>query len=154
MNSSDQYQSYVPVYDVIPEQWEGARAMLAEALKLISNAVNIRQIGWLLDEEYLNGQAFIPGIVNPNQFRSVLMKVVDMGTIGPGASNVPHGITVDANFTLMNLYVSATNSAIPIATVYTGDLATVSIDAVNINVNTGAGVFDRAYAFVTYIQEL
>jgi hypothetical protein len=53
---SQEFESYVPVYDTVPEQWEDARAFLVEQLKKISNAVNVREIGWLLDEELLSGK--------------------------------------------------------------------------------------------------
>jgi len=147
------FESYVPVYNTVPEDWEKARPMLVEALKMISNAVNIRQIGWLLDEEYLNGQSFIPGVINTDQYRSVLMKVVNMTPLIPGLNSTSHGITVDANFTLMNLYVSVTNPGTPIAATITGDPAILNINSTHINVTT-AGAWAKAYAFVTYIQEL
>lgn len=81
---SQEFESYVPVYDTIPEKWEDARAFIVEQLKKISTAVNIREIGWLLDQELLSGKAFIPGSNNiisggsSQTFRSVLRKVVSL----------------------------------------------------------------------------
>jgi len=74
-NDSTNYESFLPVYDTVPEGWEDARPFLVEILKKISTAVNIRTIGWMLQEQLLSGQAFVPGTPsasdNPEQFRQV-----------------------------------------------------------------------------------
>src|SRR5882724_4464250 len=99
-SDNQQLESFVPVYDAVPDKWEEARPFFVEQLKRISNAVNIREIGWFLDEELLSGKAFIPGTTNLNDlstsqvFRQVLRKVVDFGPLpAAGTKSVPHGIT-------------------------------------------------------------
>lgn len=153
-DTSQILESYVPIYDAIPEKWESARPLFVEILKAMSNAINIREIGWLLDEEYLSGQAFIPGINNPQEFRSVLRKVVNVGPLVPGINIFPHGITFDANFTLISLVTAATNNgglvAIPIPD---GVTSNINMDATNINIVV-ADPWLRAYSIITYIQEL
>lgn len=156
--NSQQLESYVPVYDTVPEKWEDARPFLVENLKKISNAVNIREIGFYLDEELLSGKQFIPTAEmssnlssTSQQFRTVLRKVIDVSPLSPGANTFAHGIVVDSNFTLIDMWVSATDSATPIAQVITD--SNVTIDATNININS-PGAFDRAFAFVEYIQEV
>jgi hypothetical protein len=62
MNSnidSQVYESYVPVYDSVPEKWEDARQFLVEQLKKISNAVNNREIGYYINDQILSGKQFI-----------------------------------------------------------------------------------------------
>ncbi len=157
MNTSQDFESYVPVYDTVPDKWEDAREFLVEHLKKISNAVNIREIGWLLDEELLSGKAFIPGVTipgnNPSNFRSVLRKVIDCSPLIAGVNPpIAHGITFDNNFTLIDLWVSATNSA-TLQAITMSDPQNVTMDATDINI-TSPGAFDRAFAFVEYIQEL
>ncbi len=155
MNPSSQFfESYVPVYDTVPERWEDARQFLVEHLKKISNAVNIREIGWFLDEELLSGKQFIPPTPasgTSTQYRSILRKVIDFSPLAVGLNSQPHGITFDANFTLLQLYGAATDSvalvAIPI------NQPNINMDATNINI-TAAAAYDRAYAIVEYIQEL
>src|SRR5882757_3767738 len=147
--NSQQFESYVPVYDVVPEKWEEARPAIVEQLKKITNAVNSREIGWYIDEEVLTGKSFIPGVNNltggtSQQFRQVLRKEIDFGPLpNTGVKSVPHGITVDANFTLVFLGAYATD---PIAFVafpipYADhinilDAVSITIDAVNINIAT------------------
>lgn len=153
MNSSQEFESYVPVYDVVPEKWEEARDFLVEHLKKISNAVNIREIGWLLDEELLCGKQFIPGTSNDSQqFRSVLRKVVNCGALISGVNTIVHGITFNSNFTLIDLWVSATNS-VTLQAITMSDPQNVTMDATNINI-TSPGAYDRSYAILEYIQEL
>ena len=155
-NDSQQFEAYVPVYDTVPESWEEGRQFLVETLKKISNAINVRTIGWLLDEELLSGQAFIPGVVvpgnNPGQMRQVLRKVVDVSPLVAGL-NPPflHGITFDVNFTLIDLWVSGTDSVGFTARRITGN--DVVMNATQLII-TSPQAFDRAFAFIEYIQEL
>ena len=112
--------------------------------------------GWLLDEELLSGQAFIPGATipgnNPGQFRQVLRKVVDVSPLAAGANpGVPHGITFDTNLTLIDLWVAGTNSGTLTARRITGN--DIIMDAVNV-VITSPQAFDRAFCFIEYCQEL
>ena len=154
--SSQEFESFVPVYDTVPEKWEDARTFLVEQLKKISNAVNIRTIGWLLDQELLSGQAFIPGATvpgnNPGLFRQVLRKVVDVSPLVAGLNaGVNHGITFDANFTLIDLWVAGTDSVGFTARDISGN--DVIMNATQL-VITSPQAFDRAFAFIEYCQEL
>lgn len=154
--TSQNFESYVPVYDVVPENWQEARQFLVEHLKKISNAINIREIGWLLDEEYLSGQQFIPGVNttgSSQQFRSVLRRVVDCSPLVVGANAFPHNIVFDVNFTLMQLYGAATDSVGFTAVPLPNATDTLSMDATNININS-TGAYDRCFVVVSYIQEL
>jgi hypothetical protein len=164
------FESFVPVYDVVPEQWEQARPFLVEILKKISNAVNVREIGFYLDEELLSGKAFIPttNTLLPSgtsqQFRQVLRKVVDFGALpNAGTKSVPHGITVTNNFTLVSLTAGATDptglSALPLP--YANPAAlnlsiSLAMDATNINIVTGVNRsnYTRCYVIIEYLQEL
>jgi hypothetical protein len=127
-----------------------------EHLKKISNAINVREIGWLLDEELLSGKAFIPGVTppgnNPGLFRSVLRKVIDVSplVVGPNPG-INHDIVFDINFTLIDLWVCGTNSGTLTARRITGN--DVIMNATQLLI-TSPQAFDRAFAFVEYIQEL
>ncbi len=152
------FESYVPVFDAIPDRWEDARPFIVEHLKKVSNAINVREIGFFLDEELLSGKFFIPGanIVsyggNSQQFRTILRKVIEVGPIAIGANAVPHSVVVDANFTLIQLWASATNST-TFRSVTFSNPDTIWIDGTNINI-VSDGTYDRCNAFLEYIQEL
>lgn len=152
-------ESYLPVYDVIPDKWENAKPFVIEQLKKISNAVNIREIGWFLDEELLSGKAFIPGdsLVNPSQtsqqYRTILRKVITFPGLTAGVNTQPHGLTVDENFSLIQLWGSATDTATLTGTPIPNGADTITYDATDIIV-TVASSYTRAWAFIEYIQEL
>lgn len=156
---SQNLESYVPVYDVAPKNWEEGRAFLVEQLKKYGNALNVREIGFYLDQELLTGKAFIPGVNNggdggsSQQFRTILRKVIVFPGLTAGVNTQPHEVTVDANFSLIQLWGSATN-----ATALTGEpipngLDTISYDATNIIITVAAN-YTRAWSVMEYIQEL
>lgn len=160
MNPSDSQilESFVPVYDAIPEKWEESRPFIVEQFKKISNAVNIREIGWFLDEELLSGKAFLPGLNNltgstSQQFRQILRKVIVFPGLTVGLNSEPHGIFIDANFTLIQLWGSATNAIALTGEAIPNASDTISYDATNIYI-TVAAAYTRAIAVIEYIQEL
>jgi hypothetical protein len=163
---SQVFDSYVPVYDTVPEKWEEARPFFVEQLKKISNAVNIREIGWFLDEELLAGQQFIPSqnlTGTSEQFRSIFRKVIDFGALpAAGTKSLPHGIGVDSNFTLMNMYLSATDPtgltgfSLQYWAKNNGGDIILNYDATNVNVKVASSYsnFTRSYVVMEYITEL
>lgn len=160
---SQYFESYVPVYDVAPEKWEEARPFIVEQLKRISNAVNIREIGWFLDEELLSGKAFIPGINNVSggatnqQFRSVFRKVIDFGVLpNTGSKAVLHGINVTDNFTLVFMTAAATDPVALLSMPIPNTGITMNMDAANVNIitTTDLTAYTRCFVTIEYIQEL
>ncbi len=165
--SDDQnFESYLPVYDAIPDKWEDSRAFIVEQFKRVSNAVNSREIGFFLDEEVLSGKAFIPGSNlsgTSQQFRQVLRKVIDFGPLpNTAAKPVPHGITFDSNFTLVQMYAAATDPVnlialpIPYAPAGAVDGVTVYMDAINVVIVTASNrsAYTRCFVVIEYMQEL
>lgn len=156
-NDSQIFESYAPLYDSVPENWEDARGYITENLKILGNLINIREIGWYLDEELLSGKQFIPSNAQAlisgtaPQARTILRKVVNCSPLVAGANTFLHDIIFDINFTLIDLWVSATNSGTLVAQVITD--SNVTLDSMNININS-PGAFDRAYCVIEYIQEL
>lgn len=157
--SSQQFDSYVPVYDVVPDKWEDARPFFVEQLKKMSNAINIREIGWFLDEELLSGKTYFPAVqaspsVSPPQFRQILRKVIDFGPIVIGLNQKPHGITFGTSFTLIQMFASATQSATIAFPIPSGSVgSTLNMDTMNVNLSSSV-VADRALVVIEYIQEL
>jgi hypothetical protein len=156
---SQQLESYVPVYDVAPEKWEEGRAFIVEELKKLANAINVREIGFFLDQELLSGKSFIPGVNiasdggSSQQFRTILRKVIVFPGLTIGANTQPHGIMIDANFSLIQLWGAATN-----ATALTGEpipngADTISYTSTDIII-TVAAAYTRAWAVIEFIQEL
>lgn len=163
------FESYVPVYTAIPEEWEDARPILVEQMKLISNAVNIREIGWFLDVELLSGKQFIPSAAQEIKtrtnatYRSVLRKIIDFGTLpNAGAKSVAHGITFDNNFTLVQLYGAATAPSAPFRAIplpFVGvpiDSIELYMDDIDVWIITSSDRtnFTRCFVTIEYMQEI
>lgn len=164
ISTGESLQTFLPLYDVVPDKWEDARPFLVEALKRISYAVNVREIGSFVEEEVLTGIQFIPGVNAtpeevPNEFRDVLRIVIDCGAL-PNATTltIPHGINYDANFSLVNLYLSATDPigltsfSVQYWSIAGGDI-TVSLDATNVIITTGSdySAYTTSYAIIEYM---
>ena len=161
MTTSDnqRLESYLPVYDVAPESWEEGQPFMVEQLKKISQAVNIRDIGWFLDEEVLTGKSFVPGLNNTTdggssqQFRSILRKVIVFPGLTIGLNTQAHGVTVDANFTLIQMYGGATNASALTGEPLPNGADKITYDNTNIYV-TVAAAYDRCAIVMEYMQEL
>ncbi len=161
MNISDsqQLESYVPVYDVAPETWDLARPFVVEQLKRLANAINVREIGFFLDQELLSGKSFIPGINiamdggSSQQFRTILRKVIEFPGLTPGVNIQPHGILVDGNFSLIQMFGAATDATSMTGEPLPNGADTVSYDATNIIV-TVAQAYTRCWVTIEFIQEL
>ncbi len=159
--TSQIFEAYVPVYDVIPEKWEDARIILVEQLKKLANGVNSREISFFLDEELLAGKLFIPGVNDNQLFRSVLRKVIVTPGLIAGTNTFAHGVIVDINFTNIDLWASVSNSTTLIGTTIsgTGNRAAarpgldIDYDSTNIYILSN-GTYDRCNIFWEYIQEL
>lgn len=152
-NSDENQQSYLPVYDTIPDDWEEGRQFLVENLKKISEAVNIREIGWVLQEQLLTGKNFQPTSNNSQEFRSIFRKLIPFSSLSAGSNTVAHGITFDSNFTLLQIYGAATNTSTFTAAPIPGGTMTVTMDATNVIV-TSPGTFQRAWVIIEYILEV
>lgn len=170
LSESQIFESYVPVYDAVPDSWDEARPFIVEQLKRISNAVNIREIGWFLDEELLSGKAFFPADSNFDRsgtsqiYRQVFRKVIDFGALpAVGTKGVPHGISVTDNFTLTFMCAAATDPvglvSFPIPYAYPLALANavaLSMDATNVYITVGIdrSAFTRCLVTIEFLQEV
>ena len=166
MSSSANYETYVPVYNFIPEEWEEARIILIEYLRMISNGINNREVGFLVNDEILAGKFFYPStptaddVNNPPQFRPVFRSVIIAGPITAGTNTIAHGLTINDNFTAVDLWASASNSSTNVGTSINGTgnrLAgrpglDIDYDATNINILSN-GTYDRTNIYFEYIYE-
>jgi hypothetical protein len=166
--SSQQFESYVPVYDVVPEKWEDARQFLVEHLKKIVLSLNAKEIGFFLDEELLSGQQLFPGVnsmpeTSPEQFRSILRMTINFGALpNTTTKSVPHNVIFDSNFTLTNLYLAATDPTDLLAfslqywSKNAAEDIVLNMDSMNVNVTTKSDYskYTRSIVVLEYIQEL
>lgn len=156
MTSTQNQESYLPVYDTVPEKWEDARAFFVENLKKISNAVNVREIGWYLNDEVISGKQFIPlyrTTGESTEYRTIFRKVIDCSPLAIGANSFAHGINFNERFTLVQLFGAATDSVGFVAVPLPNDVDSLTMDATNVLINVSAA-YDRAFVTIEYILEI
>lgn len=149
MSSNTRQEAFLPDYDYIPEDWNQARQMLTEYLRKVSDTTNVRTIGWHLEEELQSGGQFIKG--SNGEFRAIYRKLIDCSPLVLGPQSFSHGINFTGSFTLVNLWVAATHTSLPLKAVVITD-ANVDMDSTMINI-TSPQAFEKAYAIVEYVLQ-
>jgi hypothetical protein len=165
ISTNEEFEAFVPSYDVIPEEWPQARQFLVEHLKRISNAVNAREIGWFLEEQTLAGKNLFESLAVgsvPNQFRQIFRVVVNFGQL-PNATtkSVVHNVTVNANFSLVDLWLAATDPVNLVGfglcyySIAAGDIK-LSYDVNNVIVTTASdySAYTTSYVVLEFTQEV
>lgn len=163
MVNTQDYESYIPVYDTVPETWDEARPFLVEQLKKIGNEDTTQQIGWYLRTETVTGkllfatQNMIDRGGESDQYRTIFRKVFDFQNPGAGVNTQAHGLSIDANFTLIHMYGAVSNantrSGRPIPSGQnTGDW--VAYTSANVQLNLQAPSWTRGIVVMEYTYEL
>lgn len=158
--SNREFNQQIPLYNSLPEQWEEAHKALVDKLQLMGNAINNRETVWVVEEETLTGKLFIEGA--SGEFRNIFRKAINIGTLPNNTTlSVAHGITIDANFTLLQVYGGGSDpvglNSIPLPFVSSAGAAIeVNIDANNINIVTTGNysAYTSSYVIVEYIREV
>lgn len=161
---SQVFNSFVPVYSVSPEKPEDLRNFATEQLRIHANGINFREIGWYLDQETITGKNFIPGTSSPNDqtYRTIFRKVVPFGPLPNNTMiSMPHGITFDANFTLIDFWATATDPVsfkgipIPYSSVVAGMNVELDINQTSVMITTTANYsnYTRCNVFIEYLLE-
>lgn len=138
---------------------------LREAFNIVETALNVKDTGYYVTQEFVNGQAFFP---NPSltslsqqtpTYRQVYRKVINFGTLPNNTTtSVAHNITMDSNYTVTRLYGAATDpgtSFIPLPYAHTTDANNIILnaDTTNINITTGIDYsgYTTTYVIIEYI---
>jgi hypothetical protein len=168
MTPSNDFDSYLPVYNAIPEEWEDSRQFLTERLREITDSVNAKDFAQYIDRDTLNGQLWLPG--TGTSLRDNLRKVVDIGPLPDfgvtSTKTVAHGITFSENTCITRFYGAASDSGatdltkgipLPYIQMPGGAHIGIEIDGTNIII-TGDGATDYsaytcAYVVVEWIDE-
>ena len=137
-------------------------------LNNIALSVNIRDAGYYVTDEFVNGQNyFINPSLNSNSsttpvFRQVYRKVINFGALPNAATkSVAHNILVNAAYTFTRIYGCASDpitlNYLPLP--YSSSIALASnielyVDATNVNIRTGANysAYTTTYIILEYIK--
>ena len=138
MSQNTDVATFLPVYSTVPDEWEDAKGMLAEALRLISETVNTKDSGYMIQQEILSASQFYKGA--GETLRPIFRKVINFGSL-PNATTkeIEHkietnGSTISDKFTLVNMYLSATKGTI------TGDPDPIAFSLQYYSLDAGADI--------------
>ena len=162
-SQSQELQTYLPVYDTMPDDWADAKATLVENLKKMTNVINTKERGTMFLEQIISGGQLFGTTASAQQPRTIYRTVVNFGGL-PNATTttVPHNINIDVNFTLVDLFISATNptALTSFSLKYWSQDATedilISLTSTNIVVKTltDYSAFTRSIVVIEYVLEL
>ncbi len=140
---------------------------LYQNINEIALVLNIKDSGYYVESEFVNGQIFFPDTslssttaANPVH-RQVFRKVINFGTLpNAGTTSVAHGLTVDANFTFTRIYGTATDPSttfipIPYSSTTLINNIEINVDTTNVNITTGIDRtgFTTTYVILEYIKQ-
>lgn len=162
-----------PTFDVddlkSPEQMKELIVRLSQSINTISMALNLKDSGYYVEEEFVNGQSYFPnpalGSNTPQQptVRQVFRKVIDFGALPNTATKtVAHNIDIDSTFTFTRIYGTATDPVglqyrpIPFSsTIVIANNIELSVTATNVLITTGINrsAFTRCFVVLEYIKQ-
>lgn len=153
--------------DVESDEFKYFLVRLRQSINNAALAINIKDSGYYVETEFVNGQLFFP---NPSlssttqqvpTYRQVFRKVINFGQLPNAAiKSVAHGITINSNVTFTRIYGAASDTTgfqyipLPYAAV-TGDNIELYVDATDVNIATldNRSNFNQCYIVLEYIKQ-
>lgn len=141
---------------------------LTQSVNNISIALNLKDTGYYVLEEYVNGQLYFPNptvvpLTQSDNTRQVFRKVIDFGALpNAGLKAVPHGIPIDATYSFTRIYATASDPVnlnyIPIPSVSLIAVANniqIVVDATDVIIGTAVdfSAFTICYVVLEYIKQ-
>lgn len=142
---------------------------LRQSMNDIAMVLNIKDTGYYVDQEFVNGQAWFPNPALTSTtsqtpvLRQVFRKVINFGTLpNAGTTTVAHGIDINAAvaFSFTRIYGTATDPntefiPLPYASPTDADNIELSVDVTNVSITTGSDRtgFTTTYVVLEYIKQ-
>lgn len=146
------------IKDITPE-FRDLLTKLYRNLNLMSIVLNNKISGYYVSEEFnTSALYFNPASTDPNQLRNEFSITIDTGALGAGATTVAHGITIDANWKLTQIYGAATDAntafyPMPYASAGGANNISLSMNTTNILITNNSGVaFDSSIVVIKYVK--
>lgn len=161
--STPNNDTYLPIYDTIPDDWKEAQGFFVEQLKKISEGINVREVGLYVAEQTLTGGQYIASSNDPTALRSDFRLTIDFGALpNTGTKSVAHGLTFNQYLTGTKYYATATDPVnfkmvpIPYASADLTKVIEMNMDATNVNITTSMDYssYTRCFVVVNFLQEI
>lgn len=153
--------------DINSQDFKELLVRLYQNINLIALALNLKDTGYYVLEEFLNSQLYFPNpalssttSLQPD-FRQVFRKVINFGALpNAGTKSVAHGIDITSGYSFTRIYGCATNPStsfipLPYASPTLVNNIELNADALNVNVITGSNrsAYTICYIILEYIKE-
>jgi len=171
MANNTQFGAFVPTTDVFDttignldpqsDEFKYFLVRLRQSINNIALVLNIKDSGYYLPTEFVNGQLYFPNpLGNQKTYRQVFRDVVDFGALpNTGTKSVPHTIeNMNDEFTFTRIYGAATDPVnligIPVPNLDAIGFVYISVDDTNINITTtfDATAYTRCLVVVEYLK--
>jgi len=153
--------SEIEATEVTSQAFKELMVRLYQNLNVMSLALNLKDTGYYVDQEFVTGQVYFPNktlsstTAQAPTFRQTFRKVINFGALPNTATKtVAHGLTITSGFTFTRIYGTASDVSgfnyipLPYSSNVAGAPIEFSIDANNVIITTGS---DRTAFTVTYI---
>lgn len=152
--------------DVQSPEFKELLVRLYQNINVISLNLNIKDAGYYPNSIFMNGQLWFPNPALTSasstlpDFRPVFRKVINFGALPNAAlKSVAHDLTMNAATTFTRIYATASDTAgrtyipVPYSTGVLANNIELSVDAVNVNITTGANRtnYNVCYVVLEYI---
>jgi len=162
--------SFVPttqVWDVgeiyqlknIDDDFRELLVRLYQNLGNMSTSLNGKISGFYPLQEFLTSALYFnPASSDPLKQRNEFLTTVNIGALAAGATTVAHGITIDTNWKLVQIYGAATKTSgtyypLPYASAGGANNISLSMNATNILITNNSGVtFDSSIVVIKYVK--
>ena len=135
---------------------------LYQNINAISLALNLKDSGYYVQQEFLTGQVFFPDADNNSNGRQSFRTVINFGTLPNNTTgSMAHGIDVFNSFIFTRMYGCTSNQItmsylpIPYASSATVDIIELFADATNVYVTTNSDLsaYTQTYIILEYVKE-
>ena len=155
--------------DVNSEAFKELLVRLYQNLNNISLVLNLKDTGYYLNQEFVNGQLYFPNTnlnsstEQTSEFRQVWRLVINFGALpdftGSPTKSVPHGLTITPGVTFTRIYATASNTTgfeyipIPYASASGTDNIQLDVDATDVTITVASvkSDFNVCYAVLEYL---
>lgn len=153
--------------DVTSPEFKELLIRLYQALNNMALSINIRDAGYYIRQEFVNGQLWFenPALSSSTgqypALRQVYRKVINFGALpNTGTKSVAHNIVVNVGTTFTRIYATASDTTgfhyipIPYASPILANNIELNVDGTNVNIITGSNRsnFTVCYVVLEYIK--
>lgn len=146
--------------DVTSPEFKELLVRLYQQVNNIAISTNNKKSGYYLQEEFVtSGIYFNPNSSDPLMLRPEFRKTFNVGPVGAGVTNFPHGLTIGATWQFTHIYGAVSDNVgfnyypLPFASAGGANNIELRVDATNIVITNNSGVnFTSCIVTLEYLK--